>query len=174
MSTEELKEYREEVRELQQAPIFPAASLWRNLGLITAGVAFLAGGAQATIAGAVQLAEMWGMSERVIGLTIVAAGTGLPEVVTSLVSSWRGRDDVAIANVIGSNMFNILAILGLSALVQPMPVAAGIIASDGWWMLGVTLLLFPLMFTGMRINRWEGLFLLGCYAVYMALLLLHE
>jgi cation:H+ antiporter len=107
----------------------------------------------------------------VIGLTIVAAGTGLPEVVTSLVSTIRGRDDVAIGNVIGSNLFNILGILGINGLVAPLPIAPEIAASDNWWMLGVTALLFSLMFTGRRINRLEGAGLLAVYVVYMVLLL---
>jgi cation:H+ antiporter len=90
------------------------------------------------------------------------------------VSSYRGRDDVAIANVIGSNLFNILGILGLSALVAPLPVDAAIVSSDNWWMLGITLLLFPLMFTGLRINRWEGALLLAAYGTYLTLLLNQE
>jgi cation:H+ antiporter len=107
-----------------------------------------------------------------IGLTIVAIGTGLPEVVTSVVSSVRGRDDVALGNVIGSNIFNILGILGLTALVSPLSVSPAMIASDNWWMLGITLLLFPLMYTGLRVERWEGAVLLSAYGVYMTLLIL--
>ena len=113
--------------------------------------------------GAVELARLFGLSERVIGLTIVAAGTSLPEVVTSVVSTVRGRADVAIGNVIGSNLFNILGILGLAALVTPLPVHPLIVARDNWWMLGTTLALFPLMFTGFRITRMEGGLLLGGY-----------
>jgi cation:H+ antiporter len=108
----------------------------------------------------------------VIGLTIVAAGTGLAEVVTSLVSSDRGRDDVALGNVIGSNLCNIQGTLGLSALCNPLEVNRHIIEYDNWWMLGVTVLLFPLMFTRLRINRWEGGLLLVVYAVYITLLLI--
>jgi cation:H+ antiporter len=147
---------------------------WLCAALVCAGVLLLGGGAHLTVQGAVILAQWLGWSERVIGLTIVAAGTGLPEVVTSVVSSVRGRDDVALGNVIGSNLFNILGILGLSALFRPLAVAPGIIASDNWWMLGVTLLLFPLMFTSRRINRWEGVLLLVVYGVYLTLLLTAE
>ena len=132
-----------------------------SLGLVAAGVGLLVGGAHATVTGAVELGRLWGMSERVIGLTIVAGGTGLPEVVTSLVSSIRGRDDVAIGNVIGSNLFNILGTLGLSGLISPVRVPREIITSDNLWMLGLTLLLFPVIFTGRRIARWEGVLLLG-------------
>ena len=117
------------------------------------------------------MARLLGWSERVIGLTIVSAGTGLPEVVASLVSSARGRSDVAIGNVIGSNLFNILVILGLSAMIQPLPVQAAIISSDCWWMLGSTLLLFPFMFTGRLVNRWEGGVFLALYGVYLGRLL---
>jgi cation:H+ antiporter len=145
--------------------------LWVNVLLVAGGIAILGGGAHLTVLGAVEVGRAIGMSERVIGLTIVAAGTGLPEVVTSVVSSIRGRDDIAIANVIGSNLFNILGILGINALIAPIPFAPEIANSDNWWMLGVTLLLFPLMYTGRRINRWEGGLLMAAYFLYMGLLL---
>jgi cation:H+ antiporter len=169
VTAEEAEELREEVREL--TPMEKRPKAWVCLALVATGVAFLGFGAHATVTGAIGLARLLGWSERVIGLTIVSAGTGLPEVVASLVSSVRGRSDVAIGNVIGSNLFNILAILGLSALVRPLPVAAGLIASDAWWMLGVTLLLLPLMFSGFRVSRWEGLLLFGAYGTYLWLLL---
>lgn len=141
------------------------------LVMLTLGVVLLALGAQATVTGAVNLARLIGMSERVIGLTIVAVGTSLPEIVASLMSSWRGRDDIAIGNVIGSNLFNILGILGLSSLVMPMQVHPAIVSSDNWWMLGLTLLLFPLMYTGRSIRRVEGLLLMTVYVIYVGLLL---
>lgn len=144
---------------------------WLCLLYVAAGAALLALGAHATVTGAVQLARLLGWSERVIGLTIVSIGTGLPEVVASVVSSARGRSDIAIGNVIGSNLFNILVILGLSGLVAPLPVQSEIVASDGWWMLGVTLLLLPIMWTGLRVNRFEGAVLLAAYGTYLGLLL---
>jgi cation:H+ antiporter len=119
------------------------------------------------VVGADYLARLLGMSERTIGLTIVSAGTGLPEVVASVVSAIRGRSDIAIGNVIGSNLFNILGVLGVSALVTPLPVQSELFVSDAWWMLGVTLLLFPMMLSGLRINRLEGFILLIVYGVYM-------
>ncbi len=141
------------------------------LMLLSLGVVLLGFGAQATVNGAVSLARLIGMSERVIGLTIVAVGTSLPEIVASLMSSLRGRDDIAIGNVIGSNLFNILGILGLSSLVMPMQVHPAIMSSDNWWMLGLTLLLFPLMYTGRSIKRWEGSLLMAVYVIYVVLLL---
>jgi cation:H+ antiporter len=138
---------------------------------IIAGIALLGGGAHFTVTGAVQFARLFGISERIIGLTIVSAGTSLPEVVTSLVSSFRGRDDVAIGNVIGSNLFNILVILGLTGLLNPLPVAQEIVTNDNWWMLAATVLLFPVIFTAQRIVRWEGGSFLILYVMYVALLL---
>lgn len=169
MTAVEVREFGGEVKELAESTE-RRPRVWLSLLFIVGGVGLLVAGAQATVAGAVGMARVLGLSERVIGLTIVAAGTGLPEVVTSMVSSFRGRDDVAIGNVIGSNLFNILGILGLSAVIRPLPVAEGIIASDGWWMLGVTLLLFPMMFTRLRIDRWEGAVLLAVYGMYLAFL----
>lgn len=165
----ETTELTAEIQELTPAEERPRG--WVCLGLVAGGVALLAVGAQATVTGAVGLARLLGWSERVIGLTIVSAGTGLPEVVASLVSAVRGRSDIAIGNVIGSNLFNILAILGLSAMAAPLPVQAGLIGSDFWWMLGVTLLLFPIMRTGFRVRRWEGGLLIAVYCVYLGFLL---
>ena len=170
MNDAEVKEFRAEVKELAQVAV-PRARAWVSLLLVAAGIALLVGGAHATVTGAVELGRFFGMSEGVIGLTIVAGGTGLPEVVTSLVSSARGRDDVAIGNVIGSNLFNILGVLGIGGLIRPVAVPQEIIGSDNWWMLGITVLLFPLMFSSRRIARWEGALLLGSYGLYLAVLL---
>ncbi len=147
MKEKERTEFEGEVTNLTTTPKPGVCA-----GLIIVGIALLGVGAQLTVSGAVTIAISLGISERIVGLTIVAGGTGLPEVVTSLVSSYRGRDDVAIGNVIGSNIFNILCILGLTALITPLPVEPGIIHSDNWWLLGVTLLLFPLIFTGRKIS----------------------
>lgn len=167
MSMTERGEFQQEVTELGG----DAPRAWVSLLFLAVGIALLGGGAHFTVLGAVELARLLGLTERVIGLTIVAAGTGLPEVVTSLVSSIRGRDDVAIGNVIGSNLFNILGVLGITSLIAPLSVSPAIMASDMWWMLGVTILLFPVLYTGLRIRRWEGILLLILYGIYMAVLL---
>lgn len=170
MNATEEREFGDEVQEFDQSapgdhrlPVL--------LALITLGALLLAGGASVTVEGAVGLATRFGLSERVIGLTIVAIGTSLPEVVTSLVSVARGRDDVAIGNIIGSNLFNLLGILGVSALIAPLSVHPGIVASDNWWMLGVTIGLFPIMMSGRRITRLEGGLLLSVYVIYLGQLL---
>lgn len=170
VTASEARDLGAEARELASAH-GPRPRLWVCLALVAAGVGLLAGGAHLTVAGAVEVGRYFGLSERVIGLTIVAAGTGLPEVVTSVVASLRGRDDVAIANVIGSNLFNTLVVLGINGSIVPLPIDASIARLDCWWMFGVTLLLVPLMFTGRRVNRWEGALMLVVYTVYMVVLL---
>lgn len=148
------------------------ATAWLfNLVAILIGVALLAAGSSTLVDGAVQIAAALGVPETVVGLTIVAAGTSTPELVTSLVASWRGKDDIAVANVIGSNIFNVLAILGASALVHPLTAPADILARDMWWMLGFSALLLPVMKTSMKITRPEGAVLLGTFAVYTWVLL---
>jgi cation:H+ antiporter len=139
----------------------------RDVAAVIAGVALLAGGARALIVGGTALAEIVGISERVIGLTVAAVGTSLPELAASLIAARRGQTDIALANVLGSNIFNVLGVLGTVSLITPQAVHRGIIASDLWWMVGTSLLLFPLMLTGRRVGRLEGLVLLGVYAVYL-------
>ena len=170
MSAREEQEFSAEARDRDRGG--RSAGLGRLTVLVTGGIVLLGIGAQATVTGAVAVATWFGLSERVVGLTIVAAGTSLPEIVTSLVSVARGRDDVAIGNVVGSNLFNILAILGLSAAITPLAVNANILASDNWWMLGATLLLFPMMVSASRVGRLEGGVLLTVYGIYVTRLLI--
>jgi cation:H+ antiporter len=139
-------------------------------GIVAFGLVLLVAGARLLVEGAVRLAEAAGMPERVIGLTIVAAGTSMPELAASLVAAWRKETDIALANVIGSNIFNIAGILGAVAVVTPQHVNPAMVASDIWWMLAAALVLFPMMRTGMRIGRLEGGALLLAYGVYVALL----
>lgn len=150
-----------------------SGSSWLRHGLfVVAGVGLLAGGSTILVQGAVGVAGALGVSEAVIGLTIVAAGTSAPELVTSLVAALRGQHDIAVANVVGSNIFNVLAIAGAAGLVRPLPVPDEIVVRDAPWMLAVSLLLFPLMRTGMRLTRIEGALLLAVFAGYMTTLLL--
>jgi cation:H+ antiporter len=141
-----------------------------NSAAILLGIAVLAGGSTALVHGAVGIAASFGVSETVIGLTIVAAGTSFPELMTSLVAARRGQDGIAVGNIVGSNIFNVLAILGVTSLVSPLDVPPEIVSRDNWWMIGISLLLFPLMKSGMRISRGEGALLLTGYIVYASLL----
>jgi cation:H+ antiporter len=142
-----------------------------TLGVLAIGIVSLIAGGRLLVDGAVALARAAGMTERVIGLTIVAGGTGAPELATSLVAAFRKRTDVAVANIIGSNIFNVLGILGVTALVAPVAVSPALIDGDMWWMVGTSLLLLPLLRSGGRLSRGEGAFLLGVYVVYVTLLL---
>jgi cation:H+ antiporter len=169
VSASEAAALTEEVKDISANEKKPA--WWSASLLVFVGVILLAGGAQATVTGAVELARLMGWSERLIGLTIISIGTSLPEVVASAISLYRGRADVSVGNVIGSNLFNILMILGISGFITPLPVQEAIFNSDCYWMLGVTLLLFPIIFTGRRISQLEGIILLVCYGTYLTLLI---
>ncbi|MEZ6139882.1 MAG: calcium/sodium antiporter [Zavarzinella sp.] len=169
MSRSESSQFAAEAKDISESS--PKPKIWVCLLFLAIGVGCLTLGAHFTVNGAVKIGRIFGMSERLIGLTIVAIGTGLPEVVTSIVSCIRGRDDVAIGNIIGSNLFNILGVMGITGLISPLPINAEIVQSDRWWMLGITLLLLPIMRSRMRIGRIEGGILLASYGVYMWMLL---
>lgn len=113
---------------------------------------------------------MGGVSEAVIGLTVVAVGTSLPELATSVVAAIKKEQDIAIGNVVGSNIFNILAILGVTPLITPLK-AQGISCVDMILMLAVSILLYPVMKSGMKISRKEGILLLAIYIIYTAYLI---
>lgn len=142
-----------------------------TIALIVLGIALLAVGVEVTLRGAIELGKIFGLSDRVIGLTIVAAGTGSPELVVTVVSAVRGRSDIAIGNVIGSNLFNILVILGLSSILLPLPVHPNIQSFDNWWHLGTTLLLITIIRAKLSVMRWEGVLLIAVYIFYIYLLL---
>ncbi|MDX5298053.1 MAG: calcium/sodium antiporter [Gammaproteobacteria bacterium] len=143
--------------------------VWQNLLLVGAGLLMLVAGARWLVQSAVEIASSFGVSEAVIGLTIVAAGTSLPEVMTSVMATFKGQRDIAIGNVVGSNVFNILCVLGLSGLVSPEPLVAGsqLAQLDIPVMLGVALLCLPLFFVGATLTRFEGLLFLALYAAYV-------
>lgn len=135
------------------------------------GLGLLIVGADQLVSGAITLAQAVGMSETVIGLTIVAIGTSLPELVASLAAALKGRSDVAVGNIIGSNVYNILGILGLTALVAPVPVPPDMIARDWIALLGAAVLLTALAFINGKLGRMTGLAFLTLYGVYTYLLL---
>ena len=150
------------------------SSLFVNVLLILGGLAMLVLGSDWLVDGAITIARSLGVSELVIGLTIVAAGTSLPEVATSVMASIRGERDIAVGNVVGSNIFNVLAVLGLAAAVSPrgVNVTASAIGFDIPIMLAVAVACLPIFFTGYAIARWEGLVFLGYYVAYTAFLVM--
>jgi cation:H+ antiporter len=170
-------EYRAELGEAAKGPFAGRSrgmGLVLDLVLVAAGLVALVLGARAFVSGAIVLARGLGVDEVVIGLTVIAAGTSLPEVATSLIATFRGERDIAIGNVIGSNVFNLLSILGLAALVTPggLTVAPSLLRFDLVVMLAVAVVCLPLFFTGWRIDRWEGGLFLAAYVAYTTYLVL--
>jgi cation:H+ antiporter len=145
-----------------------------DLVLIVVGLALLILGSRWLVDSAITIAEAMGVSELVIGLTIVSIGTSLPEVATSVVAAIRGQRDIAVGNVVGSNIFNILSVLGLTALVAPggLPVSQAAINFDFPVMLAVAVACLPIFFVGYSITRWEGMLFLGYYTAYTLYLFL--
>ena len=139
--------------------------------LALAGLAIILVGAHFLVEGAIGIARSSGLSESVIGLTIVAIGTSTPELVTSIAAARRGQGDVAFGNVLGSNIFNILGILGATALARPLAVPPVIAAFDIWVMLAATAALVAMSITGWRVGRREGAMLMAAYGAYLAWLL---
>jgi len=148
----------------------PAAPAWRHGLMIGLGVAGLAIGADLLVAAAARIAAGLGVGPAVIGLSIVAIGTSLPELATAAAAGLRGRGDVALGNVIGSNIFNLLGITGVAALVGPLWVPDRIAATDLWVLWAATLALAPLALFGRPFGRRAGLVLTGCYILYLVAL----
>ena len=172
---------RDGVAASEQAPAIDTAGgrSWNahwlvQMLLIVGGMGLLVLGSNWLVEAAVTLARRLGMSEAIVGLTIVAAGTSLPEVATSIMAAVRGERDIAVGNVVGSNIFNILAVLGISASVAPgdLIVAPSILAFDLPVMVAVAVACLPIFFTDHLIARWEGALFLAYYAAYTTYLIL--
>ena len=164
------KEVSAEVKaEFAEAVPPRSGNLWLSLALIVAGLAVLVAGSHLLVTNSIGLATLLGVSNAVIGLTIVAAGTSMPEFATSIVAALRKQPDIVIGNVVGSNIFNIPAILGVSALLAPLH-GPGIQRLDLFVMLGTAALLLPLMKSGFVLRRWEGAVLVAIYVGYVSLL----
>ncbi len=146
----------------------------KNLVMIALGLAMLVQGSDWLVDGAVAMATSFGVSELVIGLTIVAVGTSLPEVVTSFVAAIHGERDIAVGNVVGSNLFNIMGVLGVTSLIAPggIDIPVSVVSFDLLVMLAVAIACLPIFFSGGVITRQEGALLLGYYVAYTLYLLL--
>lgn len=152
--------------ELQEASSGPTPPMALALMLAVSGIAMTIYGADLLVGNAILLARQAGISDTVVGLTIVAVGTSAPELVTSVVAALRRQSDVALGNVIGSNLYNLLGILGVTAAVSPIAVPAAIVRVDAWVMGGATLVLVILAFRHGRIGRMAGLALTAGYGGY--------
>ena len=152
--------------EGMEIPEDPGKTLWRDVGFLILGIVTLGFGANFLVTGAVDLARIFGLSEALIGLTIVSIGTGTPELATALMAAFRKTPDLAIGNVVGSNLFNIMFVLGIAGLVAPLD-GKGISSVDLYVMLGVTILLLPTVWTGRILDRKEGFLFLAIYVGYL-------
>lgn len=155
--------HAEEVEEIGGRPLTLTVAAF----VTVFGLALLALGADLLVSGAVDIARHFGVSETVIGLTLVAFGTSLPELATCAVAAFHRHADVALGNILGSNMFNLLGIMGVVTLVTPVGVPIQIMAFDVWFMLGISVLILPLMLSGGRINRVESAGLVVFYLAYV-------
>ena len=152
--------------EGMEIPEDPSKNFLRDIGFLILGLIALAFGSNFLVSGAVDLARLWGLSEALIGLTIVSIGTGTPELATALMAAYRKTADIAIGNAVGSNLFNIMFVVGLAGLVAPMD-ATGINSSDLYVMFGLTILLLPTVWTGLVLDRKEGFLFVAIYVAYI-------
>ncbi len=148
-------------------PDMPKMQIWRDILFIIMGCVALFFGSEWFVLSAIELAISLGVEERVVGLTVVAFGTSLPEMVTAAVASYKGETELAVGNLMGSNIFNILSILGITAIIQPIAVNETFLNKDLIWMLMITLMILPLMIIRRKVGRGDGLVLLIVYAVYV-------
>tara|TARA_R110002110_G_scaffold169780_1_gene371643 strand:+ start:2643 stop:3611 length:969 start_codon:yes stop_codon:yes gene_type:complete len=159
-SNDEVAElHRDEAAEMGTIPLRTVSIA----GIIVVGLFAVVVGAEWLVTGATTLAKEFGVPEEVIGLTVVAIGTSLPELATSIVAAYRGHSDVCVGNVLGSNLFNLFGITGVTALFAPLPFSDKIIGFDLWVLLAATALIIPFMLSGRRISRLEGSILLALY-----------
>ena len=145
----------------------PTRPLWQSALWVIFGLAALILGARFLVDGAVSIARGLGVSEAFIGLTVVAIGTSLPELATSLIAAFRRQSEIAIGNIVGSNIFNIFGILGVTALISPIPVAGRFLSFDLPVMIAASALLTALLVLRPQIDRWVGVALLLAYAAYV-------
>ena len=154
------------IEQQSHSPVF------KIIAFVVLGCAGLALGAKWLVDGAIVIAENIGISERIIGLTVIAFGTSIPELTTSLVATFKKQTDISIGNLIGSNIFNILGIIGVTALVTDIPVLEATLSFDIFWMLGISILVLPFMISSFQVRRIEGVILLALYFTYIAFLIM--
>lgn len=150
----------------------PSMPGWQLGVFLVLGLIGLPVGADLLVDNAIVIAKVWGVSDTVIGLTVVAIGTSLPELATTVMAALRRQADVALGNVIGSNMFNLLAIIGIASLVAPIPVDPAFLQFDLWVMLGASLILIPFVFLGRDLTRLWGIVLSALYVAYLTVVLI--
>jgi len=166
-----MKSRKSQVVEMDEIPgiedLTQKISAWKNILYLLIGLLGLYFGSNWLISGAKSLALEVGLSNHVIGITIVAFGTSVPELATSVVAAYKKETDISVGNLIGSNIFNILGVLGLTAIVKPIGVEENVLSWDILWMIGFALLLLPMMVFKRKVGRFSGFILLGLYIFYI-------
>lgn len=160
--------------ELENTETANKKTIVKDLLLILFGILGLNYGAEWLIASVVSIANNFGISEKLISITIVAFGTSVPELTTSVVAAFKKETDISIGNLIGSNIFNILAIIGITSIIHPISIAQTIIEFDNYFLMGITLILFPLMYFKRKISYKSSLILLSFYFIYIYLSIITE
>jgi len=159
--------------EVEYQKFVPAGgTIWGDALLTCVGLGALLGGAHMVVTGAASTARFLGVSELAIGLTVVAIGTSLPELATAIAASVQDEGDILVGNVVGSNIFNLFAVLGISSMAKPLPVAVSVIRVEAPVMLAVSILVLPFVWTTLRLTRWEGAVFLAAYLAFVVLLAL--
>ena len=170
-SRQESKESIDENSEEEVSENEEEKPVWKNVSFLIIGCLGLVFGADWLLSAAVNIAKEFEVPSFIIGVTVLAFGTSVPELVTSAIAAYRKQTDIAIGNLIGSNVFNILCVVGVTGSVAGMPLPESVLKFDVWWMLGVTALVLPLMAFGKKIHRWKGALLIGVYFSYMFFLI---
>lgn len=168
----ESRAHRRDQSEPEPEGADPAMRGWKIGLYLVLGLVGLPLGAKLLVDASVNIATAFGVSETVIGLTLVAVGTSLPELATTLVAAWRGQSAVALGNVIGSNIFNLMGIVGIGAFFGQIPVDSSFLSFDLWIMFGVSLLMAPFVMRGYGMGRAAGAALVSLYAGYVVILLI--
>ncbi|MCB0760605.1 MAG: calcium/sodium antiporter [Flavobacteriales bacterium] len=163
---------REHMEETEEFTKVAGQAYWKLLGLIGVGCVGLYFGSEWFLEGAIGVATQFGVSDHVIGVTVVAFGTSVPELAASGIAAFRKQSDISLGNLVGSNIFNLLGVLGVTAMTGSLPISDTVMHWDYFWVLGVALLLFPMMFFKGKIGRIDGLILLASYVAYITFLVI--
>ena len=153
-------------------PIFTTKSWAKDILFFAGGMILLSYGSKFLVESASELAKMMEVSERIIAIVVIAVGTSLPELFTSIIAAIKKDTDLALGNLLGSNIFNILSILGVTSIIQDIHIAAPFQTEDMYWVLGITAILLPMMFIGKKISRVDGFVLFCLYVGYIALVIM--
>lgn len=160
-------------KENKDKEVFVALSTSKSVIYLVIGMAGIIFGGQLAVNAATEIALAWGMSETLVGLTIIAVGTSLPELMTSVVAAKKGESDIALGNVIGSNIFNVFFILGLSAVITPIGISSAVLC-DSLILLAISLVAFVFAVTNLKFSKGEGLTMIFLYVVYMVFIIIRN